>query len=128
MNKLEVYSGFSNEAIKSEVMKRWSDHGVEPELEKWCTDHAVGLQANSPASYLNPDAAEFTPAMRALEKEPVLLTGDFSSKEKEDNTNTQFTDQVTLPCRYTCKILSFILKHFVTVGMVGLVGIKFVFW
>ena len=50
--------------------------------------------------------------MRALKKESLLLIGDLSSKEKEDNTNTPFTDQVTLPCRYTCTILLFILKHF----------------
>ena len=86
MNQPEVNSGCFNEAIKPEVMKRWSDHGVEPEV-------------NSPTSYLNPDAAEFTPAMGTFEKERVLLIGDLYSKKKEDNTNTSVTDQVTLPCR-----------------------------
>ena len=84
---------------ESEVRKWCSDHGLERELNKSSTDHVVGPQVDTHAGYLNPEAAEFTPASQAKATDPVLLTGDFYCMEKERSTNTSSTGQNTLPCR-----------------------------
>lgn len=84
---------------ESEVRKSCPDHGLERELNKCSTDHVAGPQVDSHAGYLNPEAAEFTPATQAKATDPVLLTGDFHRMEKEGSTNTSSTGQNTLPCR-----------------------------